>query len=158
MIIPICILIVVGFMVIYLIENKSSASEGQPTKPVEIPTKPVEIPQNLYGVPSQLKFKEAWFGGGYVTPYFYHNGRWISLKSIGSDFCDSFKDNYIEPISWRLGNGNFDYEKTKWATVAACLEHNRDVKKRCAEKNISLKRQREDKRNREQAAWKRANS
>jgi hypothetical protein len=48
----ICILIGLVFIVILLTENKSSASEGKTTKPVQ-------IPQSLYGVPSQLKFKKA---------------------------------------------------------------------------------------------------
>lgn len=151
MLIFICSLMVLVFIVILLTENKSSASEGQPTKPVE-------IPQNLYGVPSQLKFKEAWFGGGYVTPYFYHNGKWRTLNRVGSDFCNGLKDNYIEGIAWKLGDGNFDYEKRQWATVAACLEHNRKVEEDCIRINKSLKQQRKEARDRKEAAWKRANS
>ena len=151
MLILICSLMALVFIVILLTENKSSASEGQSTKTVE-------IPQSLYGVPSQIKFKNAWFGGGYVTPHFYHNGSWHTLNHVGSDFCNALKDNYIEPIAWKLGNGNFDYEKKQWATVGACLEHNRDIDKRCTEKNISLKQQRKERRDREKAAWNRANS
>lgn len=116
-----------------------------------------EIPERLYEVPSRLKFESTWFSDDYVTPYFYHNGMWISLKRVDYDFTDPTGDRYLSPISWKLGDGNFDHEKKKWSTVGACLEHNREMRKECNKQNVSLAKEREERRRKKEEAWRRAN-
>lgn len=117
--------------------------------------KPIE--PNLYNVPSRLKFEKTWFSGDYVTPYFFYYNRWVSIRTIGKPVL-SLEDNWIKDLTYSLGSGDFNYEKKRWATVGACIEHNRNVYKELEENNISLKRQRKDLHKKKEEAFKRANS
>lgn len=117
--------------------------------------KPIE--PNLYNVSSRLKFKRTWFSEDYVTPYFFHYNRWVSIKTIGKPVL-GLEDNWLKDLTYSLGSGKFDYEKKRWATLGACLEYNRNVYKELEENNISLKRQRNDLYNKKEEAFKRANS
>lgn len=97
------------------------------------------ISQDLYGKPSQLKFKTTWFSEDYVTPYFYHNG-WQPLLCVEKPNVMNDYEYVAKNITYRLGNGNFEYEKKRWNTVGVCLENNKkvweDVKKLQKQKEI----------------------
>lgn len=115
-----------------------------------------EISENLFNKPSKLKFESSWFSDDYVTPYFYNHG-WHALKRIGKPII-GLEDHWVENISYSLGNGNFEYEKKRWATVGDCLQHNRDIYEQCRKDNESLARQRKEVAERKSAALKKANS
>lgn len=116
-----------------------------------------EISEDLFNKPSKLKFESSWFSDDYVTPYFYHNGWWQPLKRIGKPIW-GLEDHWVENISYSLGNGNFEYEKKRWATVGDCLQHNRNVYEQFKKDNESLARQRKEVAERKSAALKKANS
>lgn len=115
-----------------------------------------EISKELFETPSRLKFKSTWFSDDYVTPYFYHYG-WQPLKTVGKPIW-GLEDNWVENISYRLGNGNFEYEKRRWATVGDCLKHNQNVYAECKKNNESLEKQRREIYENKKAALKKANS
>lgn len=115
------------------------------------------IAENLYEKPSQLKFKTTWFSDDYVTPYFYHNG-WKPLLCVDKPNVMNDHEYTIKNITYRLGNGNFEYEKKRWNNVGTCLENNQrvweDVKKLRKQKQIDDQKEYM----RKQEAYKRANS
>lgn len=115
------------------------------------------ISEHLFEKPSQLKFEPSWFSDDYVVPYFYHNG-WHAILELKRPILDY--DNYtLKNMTLRLGNGDFEYEKTKkWATVGDCLEHNKKMKLEYSEKQVKLEQSRIDEKKRKIEAFKRANS
>ncbi len=144
------ILILLG-LVIGLIIYLAIKSENSVTKDDYV------VPDEYYEIPSQLRFKPSWFSDDFVTPYFYHNGLWHALLGINRPMLEN-EDYEIENIAYRLGNGVFDAEKVKWATVGDCLKHNQQVHK---ELKLKRKERREDKLRREKQkieAYKRANN
>lgn len=107
----------------------------------------------------QFKIVQSWFSGDYVT-FKFSNDYGISWKYIlkeGSDFCDSFKDHFAEPVAYKLGSGDFDYEKRSFDTYEKCIEHNKKVFETVKNSNISLKKQRLERDERLKKAWKKAN-
>lgn len=117
-----------------------------------------EIPESYETMPSGLKFESAWFSSDYVTPYYYHPHRgWTAIKTIGKPIL-GLEDNWLEDVTYKLGNGNFSGEKARWATVADCIRHQIKMKSELKRINISLAKQREDLYRSKQEAFKRANS
>lgn len=109
----------------------------------------------------KLRFNLSWFSHNYVTPEYSDNGgiTWKPLLTFGPRIGADVLDNHIlEPISYRLGNGDFDYEKNyKWNTLEKCIEHNEKVKRDLIQFNKSLKQQREERNNRRKEALRRLN-
>lgn len=153
MIIPLLILMLVVVCVTVYISTKpynslETTSDGGKA--------PQPISQDLYEVPSQLKFKSSWFSDEYVTPYFYHYG-WQPLLQLRKPMLKKY-DYEIKDLSYRLGSGNFDGEKKRWATVGACLEHNQRIKFNYKESQKELEQSRIDDQKYKAEAFKRANS
>lgn len=106
----------------------------------------------------QFKIVSAWFGGGYVT-FKFSNDYGVTWKYIlreGSDMLDNFANHFTEPVAYKLGNGNFDYEKEKFNTYEKCIEHNNNVIEQIKISNISLEKQRLQKAENLKNAWERA--
>jgi hypothetical protein len=114
------------------------------------------VPENLFHVPSRLKFESSSFSDDYVTPYFYYNG-WKPLLRVERPMLDT-QDYEIEKIVYNLGNGKFDYEKKRWATVGDCLKHNHEVRLELEKKRKESKEEKLRQENRKREAYKRANS
>jgi hypothetical protein len=108
-------MVLVVLITMYLTNSSFTNSDGKK-----------EIPKSLYEKPSKLKFKTTWWSDDHVTPYFYHNG-WQPLLSVDKPNVMNDYEYVAKNISYRLGNGNFEYEKKRWATVGLCLEHNEQV-------------------------------
>jgi hypothetical protein len=142
----ILVMVSVGGLTIYL-SNKS--------KPLVNKNDDV-IPDKYYEIPSQLKFKSSWFSDNYVTPYFYNNG-WHPLLTVNKPILD-YEDYEIKNISYRLGDGNFDYEKKKWSTLGDCLKHNQEAYKQLKVKRKEWNEDRLRKEKQKIEAYKRANS
>jgi hypothetical protein len=93
----------------------------------------------------------------YVTPYFYHNG-WKPLLSVDKPNVMNDYEYVGKHISYKLGNGNFEYEKKRWATVGLCLEHNEQVWEDVKRLRKEKKEYDEKAYRRKQEALKRANN
>lgn len=119
-------------------------------------------PSKFDDVPSRLKFKPSSFSDDYVTPYFYHRYKWHPLLKLVKPATSLFGCFHIEDITYELGDGNFDMEKRKWATVGDCLRHNQEVneelKKYYERLNKRLKADILERENKKKEAYKRANS
>ena len=107
----------------------------------------------------QFKIVPAWFGGGYVTFKFSNDYgvTWNHILREGSDFCNALADHFTEPVSYKLGNGDFNAEKIRFNTYEKCIEHNNKVFEKVKNSNISLKKQRLERDERLKKAWKKAN-
>lgn len=138
-------MIVVVSLIMYLTNSSSTVSQEK------------EISKSLFEKPSQLKFKTTWFSEDYVTPYFYHNG-WHPLLAVDRPNVMNDYEYVAKNITYRLGNGNFEYEKKRWATVGDCLKNNKQVWEDV--KRLQKQKDEDDKKEyrRKQEALKRANS
>lgn len=110
--------------------------------------------------PSRLKFKKSWFSKHYVTPYFYHKGKWITLNTVSEPFGSPFKKREIEPISWKLdtySENPFLFEKQKYSTLCSCLENNRKAEEECIRVNKNIAEEKERNRLKRKEAMKKLN-
>lgn len=107
----------------------------------------------------KLKIVRSWFSDEYVEFKYTKNGIfWKKIYYCEPPFLGCLDNDYIwEPLSYRLGNGNFDYEKEMFSTYEKIKKFEEQEWKKYIEGNESIKRQREEMRQKRLDALKRAN-
>lgn len=107
----------------------------------------------------KLKIVESWFSEKYVEFKYTKNGIfWKKIYCCRPPFLGHLDYNYTwEPLCYGLGGGNFDCEKEKFSTYEKIKEFEKQQWEEYVKGNKSVKRQRNEMKQKQLEALKRAN-